>query len=326
MTGPSRRAWIGGAAALLAGAAHATPRWPARAIRILVVYPPGGVSDTVARACAAPLSRLLGVPVLVEHRPGAGGSIGMAALARSVPDGHTLAFSATTPLTLKPLLPGAPAHDPLDEVAPVIGVMHTPVFVLGTPALAGLSFAGMVERALALPGRLRWATSGVATTGHLVLVQTRLGSGADIAHVPYQGGGPQLNDALSGQFEVLSSNVAPLQLRYVRAGRLVALAVGGPARVAALPEVPTLAELGYPQANLSSVFGVFAPAGTPDAVLDRLHAAFDAVLRSDEIERLLRVAQNLPAAGPRDAFARWVHAERDDHRALAARLGDSLAR
>ncbi len=293
-----------------------------RAIRLLVVYPPGGVSDTIARILAQDLSQSLGVPVWVENKGGAGGGVGMETVARAAPDGYTLAFSALTPLTLNPLL-NRPGDDlpPLREVAPVAGVMRTPVLVVGTPAFAGGDFAELVELARRAPGAVRWASSGIATTGHMVLEQVAAASGARITHIPYQGGGPQLNDALSGRFEVLSTNVAALQLEYVRTGRLKALAVGAPARLGALPRVPTLAELGYPQANLMSLFGLFAPAGTPQPVQERINAEVNRALAGGVLaERLVR-AYNLPAAGSVAAFRAEVMADYEANRKLVGRGG-----
>jgi tripartite-type tricarboxylate transporter receptor subunit TctC len=286
-----------------------TAPWPERPIRMLVVYPPGGVSDITARALAEPLSRALGVPVLVEHRAGAGGSVGMDALSRAAPDGCTIAFSAITPITLQPLI-GRVGYDPLRAFAPVASVMRTPVLVVGTPAFEGRSFEDLIALAKARPGAVRWATSGVATLGHMVLVQVRIRSGTVITHIPYAGGGPQLNDALAGHFEVLSTNLAAQQLQYVEAGRLKPLAVGAPARLAALPDVPTLAELGFAQANLASLFGVFAPARTPQPVLQRLNAEVNRALQSAALQERLREAYNLPASGSAAAFAAEIAADR----------------
>ena len=230
-----RRQLLGATA--LAGFARAHGQesdWPSRPLRLIVVYPPGGVSDLMARALAEPLAEALDVPVLVEHRPGAGGSIGIDALARAAPDGYTLAFSAISPLTLHPLIARL-ARDRLHAVDPVVSVMRTPVLVVGTPAFQGRRFEDAITQARQHPGELRWASSGIATTGHLVLAQVRALAGVEITHIPYQGGGPQLNDALGGQFEILSTNVAVQQLRYIEEGRLRALAVGAPRRLAASP-------------------------------------------------------------------------------------------
>jgi len=308
-------AYLGRTGAAWAGAAGSA--WPARPIRLLVVYPPGGVSDTIARILAEVLSQYLGVPVWVENKGGAGGSVGMEAVARAAPDGYTLAFSALTPLTLNPLL-NRPLDDlpPLREIAPIAGVMRTPVLVVGTPAFAGRDFAELVDLARSAPGAVRWASSGIATTGHMVLEQVAAASGARITHIPYHGGGPQLNDALGGRFEVLSTNVAALQLEYVRTGRLKALAVGAPARLGALPQVPTLAELGYPQANLMSLFGLFAPAGTPRPVQERINAEVNRALADGVLAERLERAYNLPAAGGVAAFRGAVLADYEANRKL----------
>ena len=292
----------------------AQPEWPSRPLRVIVVYPPGGVSDSTARRLVDPLAALLGVPVIVEHRAGAGGSVGMDALSRAAPDGYTLAFSAISPLTLQPLLTRV-GYDAL-RIAPVASVMRTPVLVVGTPAFAGRNFGDLIAMARADPGAVRWATSGVATIGHLVLAQVRLLSRTQITHIPYTGGGPQLNDALSGQFEVLSTNVAALQLEYIESGRFKALAVGAPTRLDALPDVPTLAELGYPGANRDSLFGLYAPARTPAPVLRRLNAAVNRVLQDASLQRALREAHNLPAGGSADDFAREIALDRQRNRAL----------
>lgn len=300
-----------------ARAVHATPIWPTQALRIIVVYPPGGLSDGVARTLAERLARQLGVPVRVENRAGGGGSVGLQALARATPDGHTLAFSAISPLTLRPHL-GPMGFDPLRDVAPVAGVMFTPVLLVGTPAFTGHRFADLLSQARERPRALRWATSGVATAGHLVLEQVQAGSGIAVTHVPYKGGGQQLNDALGGQFELLSTNVAPVQLSHVEAGRFRPLAVGAPRRLDVLPTVPTFTELGLPHANIGSLFGLFAPGRTPVAVLERLNAEINTAIETPEIRERLLAADNLPAAADRASFVRHIAQEWQNNRRLRA--------
>ena len=309
-----RRVWLAAGALLPLGLA-AQP-WPSRPVHLIVAYPPGGVSDEIARMLAERLRVVLAVPVVVEHRPGAGGAVAMAALARAAADGHTLCFSAISPLTALPR-PSRVDHDLLAGIAPVAGVMTTPVLVVGTPALAEDRFDAVLARARARPGSVRWATSGLGTAGHAVLEQVRRASGVELTHIPYKGGGQQIGDALAGQFELLSTNVAPAQLAYVRAGRLKPLAVGAPARLGVLPEVPTLAELGFPDANLASVFGVFAPAGTPPEVLDRLNAAINRALAEPALRQRVLSSSNTPAGGSRRSFAELI--AREARRARASR-------
>jgi tripartite-type tricarboxylate transporter receptor subunit TctC len=290
--------------------------WPSQPLRLIVVYPSGGLSDVVARALAEVLSHRLAVPVWVDHRAGAGGRVGLQALARAAPDGHTLAFSAISPLTWS-APPGADQRfDPQRDIAPVAGVMFTPVLLVGTPAFRGHTFDDLLRQARERPGSLRWATSGVGTVGHLVLEQVQLGSGVRVTHVPYKGGGQQLNDALGGQFELLSTNAAPVPLRHIEAGRFKALAVGAPRRLQAAARVPTFEELGLPRANIGSLFGVFAPGATPSGLLDRLQAEIHRVTGAPGfLERLLGV-DNLPAPLDRATLAGRIDEERRSRQRL----------
>jgi tripartite-type tricarboxylate transporter receptor subunit TctC len=282
-------------------------RWPARPIRLLLAYPPGGVSDAVARQLAEQLSRQLAVRVLVEHRPGAGGALAMEALARSTPDGHTLGFAAATAVAL--VTTTAQRQAGALPVTPVAGVMRTPVLVVGTPALRARTFPAMLAVAATEPGGIRWATTGEGTTGHAVLERVRQASGAAIVHIPYKGGGQQLTDALAGHFEVLSTNVAAQQLEAIRTGRFTALGVGAPERLPVLPDTPTLAELGHPQANLDSLFGVFAPPGLPAPLVRRLNGEVATALQWPELRGKLLEASNLPFAGSAETFAARVRLE-----------------
>mgnify|MGYP000317139134 CR=1 FL=1 len=296
--------------AMGAASAAAQPRWPTQPLRLIVVYPPGGLSDGMARLLAERLQAQLGVAVRVDNRAGGGGSVGLQALARAAPDGHTLAYSAVSPLTLRPHLQAdGTGVDPLRGIAPVAGVMFTPVLVVGTPAFTGRDFAALLAQARARPGALRWATSGIATAGHLVLEQVQAGAGVRVTHVPYKGGGQQLNDALAGQFELLSTNVAAAQLQHVAAGRFTPLAVGAPQRLDVLPQVPTFAELDLAQANVSSLFGLYAPPGTPPALLDRLNAETNRALAEPSVRERIVASDNLPAGGSRAGFARRIDEE-----------------
>lgn len=294
------------AAALPLGAQAQT--WPAKPIRIIVAYPAGGVSDVVARALGDKLSERLGTAVVVENKAGAGGTIGMDAVAKAAPDGYTLGFSAISPLVLNPHL-GTPPYDATRDIVPVASVMYSPVLLLGTQAAKERDFRSLLATAKAQPGQVRWATSGLASLGHIMLEHIMQGSGVQITHVPYKGGGQQLNDALSGQFEVLSTNAGPAVMQQIKAGKLHPLAVGAPARLNTLPNVPTLGELGLPAANLNSVFGMFAPAGVPAAVLERLNAEINRALALPDIQARLEASDNVPTGGSAEAFRRQIAAE-----------------
>ena len=285
----------------------AQPQVP-KTIRIVVAYPAGGVSDVIARALGEKLSAQLGSAVVVENKAGASGTIGMDAVAKAPADGSVLGFSAISPLVLSPHLGKLP-YDPQKDIAPVASVMVSPVMLLATSASRSQDFAGLLREAKASPGAIRWATSGQASLGHIMLEQLRAATGVDITHVPYKGGGQQLNDALGGQFEILSTNAGPTLSPHIQSGKLRPLAVGAPSRLPGLPQVPTLAELGWPAANLSSRFGIFAPAGMPPALVERYNDEINRALASAEIAAKLRATDNEPAGGAAGEFAREIARE-----------------
>ena len=303
-----RRAVCGLAACALAPLMARAQAWPAKPIKITVAYPPGGVADAMARLLADKLAPVLGQSVLVDNKAGASGSIGMDAVAKAAPDGYSFGFSAISPLVLNPHLGKSP-FDAANDIAPVASVIASPVLLLGTSALAAKDFKELVAAAKARPGALRWATSGPASLGHIVLEQVKAGAGVDITHIPYKGGGQQINDALGGQFEVLSVNAGPAVMGNLKAGKLKALAVGSPARLEQLPQVPTLAELGLPAANLASVFGLFAPAGTPAAAIERLNAEVNKLLKDKDVLQKIDAADNVPTGGSAADFAKFIAGE-----------------
>jgi len=279
-----------------------------KTIRIIVAYPAGGVSDVIARALGEKLSAQTGSAVVVENKAGASGTIGMDAVAKAPTDGSVLGFSAISPLVLSPHLGKLP-FDPQKDIAPVASVMVSPVLLLATSASKSPDFPGLMREAKASPGAIRWATSGQASLGHIMLEQLHAAAGVDITHVPYKGGGQQLNDALGGQFEILSTNAGPTLTPHIQSGKLRALAVGAPSRLPGLPQVPTLAELGFPAANLSSRFGIFAPAGMPAALAARYNIEINRAMASVDIAAKLRSTDNEPASGSASEFAREIAKE-----------------
>lgn len=288
--------------------AQAAENWPSKPIRLIVSYPAGGVSDSVARAMADKLSLQLDTPVIVENKAGAGGSLGLDAVAKSAPDGYSLGFSAISPVALNPHLGRAP-FDPKKDLTPVVSIMYSPVLIMGTSANRDPSFAGLLRSAKAEPGAIRWATSGLASLGHIVLEQVKYSAKVEITHIPYKGGGQQLNDALGGQFEVLSTNAGPAVMQHLQSGKFKPLAVGAPKRLDTLPQVPTLAELGFAAANMNSLFGIFAPANVPTPVLQRLNLEFNKVLALPDIQEKLIGTDNVPTGGSQSDFAKQIAEE-----------------
>lgn len=319
MTLLSRRSLL----ALLAATAlplHAQSAWPARPVRIVVAYPAAGVSDVVARALAEKLAQQLGQPFIVENKAGASGTIGMDAVAKAAPDGYTIGFAATSPLVLNPHL-GKTPYDPARDLVPVASVMYSPVLLLATPATQARDFRELLGMARAHPGAVRWATSGPGSLGHIMLEQLKAGARIQLTHVPYKGGGQQITDALSGQFEVLSVNTGPAVMQHIKSGRLRPLAVGAPARLEALPQVPTLGELGFPLSNLTSQFGIFAPAGVPQPVLQRLNTEINKALALPDVRDRLASSNNVPTGGSAADFARQIAAESESNALIIKAAG-----
>jgi len=315
----SRRAVLGvlGAAAF---GARAQPSWPSRPIRVIVPYPPGGVSDLVTRAIAERLSAALGQTVIVDNKAGASGTVGMDALAKAQPDGHTIAFSAVSPLTLSPYVSKVP-YDPAKDFTPIVSVMLSPVLLLATSAASARDFRELLAQAREKPGAIRWATSGSGSLGHLMLEQVQAAAKVRMTHVPYKGGGQQITDALGGQFEVLSVNAGPALTQHIASGKLRPLAIGAPRRLDTLPQVPTLAELGYPAANLSSHFGFFGPAHLPEAIVERLNAEINKAIAAPEVHSRLVASENVPTGGSARDFARQVAAEGESSARIVRAVG-----
>jgi tripartite-type tricarboxylate transporter receptor subunit TctC len=302
----SRRSALGMglAVAALPLALRAQAAWPTRPVKIVVPYPPGGVNDTVARMLGDRLRPLFGQPVVVDNRGGAGGTIGMDFVAKA-DDGHTVAFAATSPLTLNPHIMKV-QYDPLKDFVAVASVMYSPVYVLATPHFKGKTFDDAIAMAKAQPGKVTIASSGYGTLGHIMIEQIRRKSGADLTHVPYKGGTQLITDAAGGQFDLFVANPFAAINSLIEQGRLRVLAVTGPHRLSAMPQVPTLAELGYPEANLTSVFGFFAPATMrPDAV-QRLNADVNKVLAEPDVQEQLRKLDNVVSPGTSQQFTALV--------------------
>ncbi|TFZ05757.1 tripartite tricarboxylate transporter substrate binding protein [Ramlibacter henchirensis] len=307
----SRRGAIAALAGLALPAVHAQAAWPSRPVRIVVAYPPGGVSDVVARALGERMAASLGQSVVIENKAGASGSIGLDAVAKST-DGHTFGFAAISPVALNPHLGKSP-FDPARDLVPAASVMYSPVLLLATPATPVRDMQELLAAARARPGAVRWATSGPASLGHVMLEQLKAAARVDITHIPYKGGGQQITDALGGQFEVLSVNTGPTVSQHVKAGKLRVLAIGAPARLEAFPNTPTLAELGFPAANMTSLFGLFAPAGLPAGVLERLNAEVNKALAHPDLRARLVASDNVPTGGTAAEFARQIATESDNN-------------
>lgn len=296
--------------------------WPSRPVRVIVPYAPGGTSDAAMRLLAERLAPALGQTVVVENRPGASGTTGVDAMAKST-DGHTFAFSAISPVTLNPHLQKVP-YDPLKDVLPVASVMYSPVCFVATGAFTGKSFADVLSQARGEPGKLNVASSGMGSVGHLMLEQLSRKAGVKFNHIPYKGSGQVINDAAGGQFELFTTNPSPAVNGLIAQGKLRVLAVAAGQRLPGFPEAPTFTELGHPDANLSSVFGVFAPARTPPEVVKRLNAEVNKLLADKEVQERLAKLDNIVSPSTPEQFAARLQREHDANARVVKDAGIKL--
>jgi tripartite-type tricarboxylate transporter receptor subunit TctC len=281
--------------------------WPNRPITLIAPYPPGGTTDLSARPIAAKLGEILGQSIIVENRPGAGGSIGAEHVSRARPDGYTLLLFPTAVFTISPHIMNLP-YDPATAFTPVAMVTYAYGVVAAHPSVPFRDVAGLVAHAKAHPGQLRFGSAGNGTITQLSGVLFGDATGIQIEHVPYRGSAPSLTDLLAGRVQLLFDAVA---IPAIREGRLIGLATIAETRNPLLPEVPTLRELGLQQAETVAWFGIAAPAGLPQPVLGRLTAALERVLKTPEVAHQMAPMGLVPSFEAGEAFARRIRTDRE---------------
>lgn len=269
----------------LSGAAQAADAYPNKPIRLIVPFAAGGTTDIVARVVAEGLGRELGQAVVVENR-GGGGSIGADALARSTPDGYTLGVATVSTMATNPATNPKTPYNPLKDFAPITNMVNVPNVLTVNPAVPAKSVAEFVALLKANPGKYSYASSGAGGIGHLDGELFKSLTQTDMVHVPYRGSGPALNDVIAGQVNAQFDNL-PSSMPHIQAGKLRALAIAAPKRLPALPDVPTFAEGGLPEMDNMAWYGLVAPAGTPQAVIDRIHDATVKALKDPKIAQRL---------------------------------------
>jgi tripartite-type tricarboxylate transporter receptor subunit TctC len=282
--------------------------FPARPITLVCPFPPGSTSDLIPRAVAPLMSAAMGVPVIVDNRPGAAGSIGAAHVAKSKPDGHTVLMAPTGVLTINQWLYKDLPYNPDKDLVPITNAATTPNLWVVHPSVPAKNLKELIELAKTRPNLLSFASAGNGTTSHMCGELFKTSAGVNIVHVPYKGPAPANIDLLAGQVPLMCDNLSNV-IPYVRSGRLRAIALTGLARHPQAPEVPTANESGLPGFEASVWYSFVAPAGTPKPVIDRLNAEFAKALRSPAVtERLTALGLTIVADTP-EAFGKFVAAE-----------------
>ena len=282
-TSPARRALLAiGLAAAVSSPAALAQAWPAKPVRVVVNFPPGGAADQLARMIGQPLQDALGQPVVIENRGGANGNIGGEAVAKSAPDGYTLLMSSGGMVSVNPHLYPRMAFDPAKDLVPVAAAARVAVYLVAKPALPVNNVQEFIRYVKANPGKLSFGSPGNGSSPHLAAEMMKSQAGLFAVHVPYRGAAPALQDLLAGQLDFYFD--PGIGLQHARAGRLKLLAVGSMKRSPLFPDVPTLHEAGLKNFDADSVFGFYAPAGTPPEVVNRLNSEINKILRTKPIQ------------------------------------------
>ncbi|WP_157462656.1 Bug family tripartite tricarboxylate transporter substrate binding protein [Curvibacter gracilis] len=300
----SRRAWLATGLGLLGGLPPALAQGTDKTLRLVVPFGTGGGSDNLARILQPRLAALLKQPVIVDNRPGAGGAVGAAYVAKSAPDGQTLLLADASVLTISPaLFPKLPYSS--SDLQPVINLAQFPLVLVGPSRLPAQSLPELLALDKARPGSLSIASSGNGATPHLAAELLKLTTGLQLNHIPYKGSGPAINDTVGGQVDLVFTGYATVA-SLIKAGKLKPLAVTSPQRIAELPQVPTVAEAGFAGFEAWISQGVFSAAGTPADTVHRLNQAIASILRQPEVSELLRQQGLDPLDNSPQDYATWL--------------------
>ena len=317
-----RRVSLAALLGLTCCAAALAQSWPARPIRLVVNFPPGGAADVIARAIATPLSDALKQPVVIDNKPGANGNIGSSEVVKSPNDGYTLLMSSGGAIMVNPLIYSKMGFDPAKDLTPVAAAARVLVYLETHPSVPVNNVQEFIAHAKANPGKLSYGSPGQGSSPHLAGEMFKRMTKVDIVHVPYKGAGPALTDMLGGQLQFWF-DPGP-GLKHVKEGKLKLLAVGSPNRSPQQPDTPTLAESGLAGFDADTLFGIYAPVGTPEGVIARLHAEINKALQTSAVSDAIKALGAEPAGMSREDFIGRLGKERDRLGEIVKEIGLKL--
>jgi len=288
-----------------AHAQNATANYPSQPIRIIIPFAPGGSTDVVTRIVSAKLGQILGQSIVVDNRAGAGGAIGAAEAARAAPDGYTLSVATTSTMAVIPACRKDMPYDPLTDFIPVTNFADVPNVIGLNKDMPVKDFASFIAELKANPGKYAYGTSGTCGVNHLFGEAFKGATGTDMTHVPYKGSGPAIIDLLGGQIQVLFDNL-PSSMAQIQAGNIKPVATVWPQRVAGLENIPTLAELGYPQVSIPTWYGLLAPKGTAPEIITKLRDAVVQALQDPDVAAALRKQGAEPSGNSSADFGKQI--------------------
>jgi tripartite-type tricarboxylate transporter receptor subunit TctC len=297
--------------------------YPDRPIRVIVGVPAGGTPDVMARAITAGMSKLLGQPLVMDNRGGAGGLIGTEVAAQAAPDGYTLLVSSPGPLTIIPHLRTKLGYDPLRDFVPIGLIASNPFLLITHPSVPAKTLKELIALAKAQPGKLNYASAGNGAANHLAMELFKSMAALDITHVPYKGAPQAVTDVLAGHMNMMFNSIPPV-LAHIKAERVRALGVGGAKRSPQLPDVPTISEAGVRGYEAITWFGMLAPAKTPKPVINRVQEAFAKVIATPELRAQLEAQGAEPGSGNPQEFGALIRREYDRYAKVVKASGAKI--
>ena len=316
----ARRTLLSSTALALPGLGFAQAGWPKQSIRFVVPFAPGGTSEIVARTVANELTKQLGQTVYVDNKGGGAGIPAMTEVAKAPPDGHTLILGHVGSLAVNPYIFPPQSFDVNKDFLPVTLLAKVPNLFVVHPDVPAKDFKEFVAYVKKNPGKLNYGSAGNASAGHLAMEYLKLVTGMFITHIPYRGTGPQLTDLLAGRTQASSAGL-PALLPHIKSGKLRAIAVGTPQRLAALPDVPTVAEMGFKDFETSQWYGILVPAGTPREIVKRLQEESLKALKSNSVTERFASDSAVGGGGPPEEFAAFIGKQQQIWKQIVSRAG-----